>query len=877
MSAPLVVALLLAAPPAGWAWSPLNAPIPPAAGHPIDAFLDASLAARGLRPAPEADRRTLIRRVTFDLLGLPPTPEELDAFEADTRPDAYERLVERLLASPAYGERWARHWLDAARFGESHGFERDQPRDHAWRYRDFVVRALNDDLPYAEFARRQVAGDVLDPAPPDGPVASGFLVCGPSDEVGRVQKSDVMRQRVREEELEDIIAAVGQTFLGLTLNCARCHDHKFDPIPARDYYRLKAALEGAEPGNRPALPPAAEKARLDALRAASETLGRLDQRRAALDAAARERVRGGPAADTGLPVPLARWTFDGHARDAAGAMHGELVGSAKVEKGRLKLDGSEGFLRTAPLPRDVKAKTLEAWAALARLDQRGGGVLTLERHDGGTFDTLAFGERQPGQWLAGSDFFRRTRDVAAPPETAKPGTLVHVCVSYAEDGQVRLYRDGQPYGEPYRPDTPSPVAFAAGDARVLIGRRHTGGQNALFAGEVEEARLYDRALTQNEVAASFRAGPDRVSPAAIEAARAPAEREESAHLDSEIPRLRAEVARLTPQPMTYGVKPGGAVPPTFVLRRGEVTKPGERVAAGGLSLLPGSDFGLPPDAPDADRRRALAAWLTGRDNALFWRVAVNRVWQHHFGRGIVDTPNDFGNAGSKPTHPELLDALAAWFRNRGGSLKQLHRLILTSAVYRRSSRFDAEAARADAESRLLWRHPPRRLEGEALRDTMLAVGGNLNRQAGGPSFRPFTVTVFNATFYTPKDVDSAEFNRRTVYRMNVLSGRAPLLDALDCPEPSVKTPRRSVTTTPIQALALMNDPFVRRQAARLGERVRREAGDDAMSQADRAYRLALGRPPTSAEAGAAAELVREHGAAALGWVLFNSSEFLTLR
>ena len=622
-----------------WSFRPIVKLEPPAGrSNPIDSFLQKSLDEKGLKTSPPADRRTLIRRVTFDLTGLPPSPEEIEAFLADTSPEAWQTVVERLLASPRYGERWGRHWLDVARYTESQGFEYDRLRNNAWHYRDYVIKAFNDDKPYDQFMREQIAGDVLEPQTRDGIVAASLLVCGPFDQAGSGQANLTQRTVTREEELEDLIGVVGQSFLGLTINCARCHAHKFDPIPHEEYYRIKSVFEGIRHGERPV----ATAAELKSMRA---DIADLEKEIKSLDAKA--KVEG-----VGQDEFLARKK------------------QAEVERDRL---------------------------------------------------------------------VQSTREV-----------------TYA-------------------------------------GRRD--------------------------------------------------------------------------QP-----------PPTRRFKRGNVTMPQEVVTAGGLSAIDSlpADLGLAVDAPEASRRLRFAAWLTDPRNPLPSRVMVNRVWQWHFGQGLVTTPNDFGASGGRPTHPELLDWLAAEFVEQGWSIKILHRRIVTSAAYQQSSDFNPEAAAVDADDQLLWRLQPRRLEAEAVRDAMLASSGQLNLAMGGPGFRPFTTTEFNATFYHPVDRPEPEFNRRTVYRINVNSGKDPLLDSLDCPDPSVKTPRRGVTTTPLQALELMNNPFVQRQAAGLARRVSADGNDPAKS-IEQAYVLTLGRLPTAEEAARGKQVAEERGLESLCWVLLNSTEFIYVR
>jgi Protein of unknown function (DUF1553)/Protein of unknown function (DUF1549)/Concanavalin A-like lectin/glucanases superfamily len=888
----LLSSTLAAAEPEGadwWSLRKLTRPEPPAVKrkdwvrNPIDAFVLAALEARGLQPAPAADKASLLRRVTFDLIGLPPTPQEIDAFLKDDSPGAYAKVVDRLLASPHYGERWARHWLDVARFSESQGFEYDRIRDHAWRYRDYVVQSFNEDKPYPQFVKEQIAGDVIEPVSPNGIIATGFLTAGPWDEAGNGSVSKQVKARVREEELEDVIGTVGQTFMGLTVNCARCHDHKFDPILQKDYYRFKAAFEGVHYGNRPILTPDQSRQRDVETARVNKQIEEINGRLAALEHIGRDKARRDHSTLTVAerpPKPVARWAFETDAKDSIGGLHGTLMGGAVVENGRLKLNGKTAFMETAPLDQPIREKTLEAWVAPARLDQRGGGVLSLENKEGNPFDAIVYGERVIGRWMAGSEFYVRTRDLEGPPETVKPGELIHIAIVYAADNSISVYHNGELYAPPYLPaDAKATLrTYPAADSRLLLGLRHTGAGNGFFAGEIAEARLYDKALSATEVAESSKAGLDKVTAERITEALTPEQRQEHDRLMRELTASRDALKVMQSPPLAWCAVPS-VPPPTFLLKRGDVDKPGEQVVAGGLSAIkaPAPDFGLTADAPEGTRRLKLAEWLTNADNPLPARVMANRIWHHHFGRGIVATPNDFGFNGEEPTHPELLDWLASEFISQGWSVKKLQKLLVTSATYRQSSAYNAKAAEQDADDRSLWRFAPRRLEGEAVRDAMLAVSGQLNPQIGGPSFRPFTVTVFNSAFYTLTDSPDPEQNRRTLYRINVESAKSPLLEAFDCPDPSTKTPRRAVTTTPLQALALMNNSFVLRQARCFGERVRKEGGDDPETQVRLAYLLAFGRRPTKDEAERAAPLAKKYGPETLCWVLLNSSEFLYLR
>ncbi len=858
--------------PKSWAFKPLVLPAVPSTNrlvskNPIDAFIWSGLQAKGLKPAVEASRNTLIRRVTIDVTGLPPSPADVASFLADTKPGAYERLVDRLLASPQYGERYGRFWLDIARFGESHGYEYDNLRDNAWPYRDYVVRALNEDVPYDRFLTEQLAGDAISPA---APAATGFLVGGPMDEAGKAAPGLQVRLRAREEELEDMIGTVSQTCVALTVNCARCHDHKFDPIPQVDYYQMKAALTGVAPGERPLPstqpPPATDNT------SATERIKRTVQQLATLSASLT------PSVTKKLTVePILRWTFDGSANDAATSVGGMLTGGARIEAGHLTLPDTKSVYKSAPIAKMLTEKTLETWVTLDRLEQRGGSAFTIQTLNGVTFDGIVFGERVPNRWMAGSNGFARTQDVVASDEIAADLLPVQLVVTYAANGDVTLYRNGKLIGGPYRAAA-APQGFASYGWQAVFGLRHDGS-NTYLQGTIDEARLYDRALTAAEVDATYRTPP---AGCLIEPSNATGDAKLIAAWktlnDLLETRSRTQTRAITSD-RVYAATSTKAEP-TFLLARGDVNAPKHEVFPGAVSSVSAIPalFNIPANAVDSDRRKALAAWITDKRNPLTARVMVNRIWQWHFGTGIVSTPNDFGNTGEPPSNPKLLDWLAATFQsdNRYGkawSIKKMNRLILTSQTYRQASTSDAAAKRVDADNRLLWRFSPRRVEAEVIRDAMLAVAGNLNTSMGGPSFRPFTVSSYGSKFYALIDRDTPEFNRRSIYRMTVHSARNPLLEALDCPDPSSKTPKRNVSTTPTQALEMMNDAFVLRQARILAERVRKGAGTDAKKQCMAAVGLTLCRKPSQNELSKAASFLKSNTLEMYCWALLNSGEF----
>ena len=868
-----------------WSLQPLQDISPPAptsdwGRNAIDAFVLQRLQSEGLRPSSESDPRNLIRRLYFDLIGLPPTPEQVAAFVADPSEASYQIIVEDLLESRHFGERWGRHWLDVVRFGESDGFERNFQRENAWHYRDWVINALNDDMPYDEFVRMQLIGDQL-ASETDGAAATGFWVAGVHNTT--IGGSKRMKQLARQDEIEDVLATLGQTFVGLTFNCARCHDHKFDPITQAEYYQLASAISGLGYGER-IVPVPEEQAKLELL---YQHIAQQRADLAVIDIAARQKIIDasgtGEAIAPEPPAALARWEFDHDLKDSIGAMHGRAHGKARVEAGALILDG-ESFVETAVLPKDLVEKTLEAWIQLDDLDQRGGAAISIGSPEGGLFDAIVFGERDPKSWMPGSNNFLRSDSFGGDEESDAVSRPIHVAMVYQKDGTIIGYRDGIPYGRSIRMSEVQP--FQAHETEILFGLRHrpTGGDRNL-KGRIHRATLYDRALSPNEIAASAGNETDYVSETQLTASLDEATRTHRENLKARIAKLETDrehqAAKANRQMHTLTAGKGEI---TNVLLRGDPDNVGNVVSPAATNAVSGhaSDFGLAPDAAESQRRRKLAEWVTDENNPLFDRVIVNRMWHYHFGTGIVDTPNDFGFNGGRPSHPELLEYLASQFRSQGYRLKWLHRLIVTSSTYRQAAYGQPEsdwhvASSKDATNQLLWRGNVRRLEAESLRDAMLSVAGRLNDAAGGPSFKDVSVTLNNGTtYYEPIDVDGAEFFRRTIYRFNPRGERSALLDTFDCPDTASTAPRRSVTTTPLQSLSLMNNGLVLRMSDYFAGRILDDVGDNRDRQITRAWQLAIARDPNESERTLADKLVAEHGLAALCRGLFNVNEFVVL-
>jgi len=837
------------------------------ARDPVDAFILAELRARGLEPSPEADRRTLLRRLHFDLVGLPPTPEELEAFLADESPGAYEREVDRLLASARYGERWARHWLDVVHYADTHGYDKDKTRPNAWPYRDWVIRALNEDKPYADFVAEQLAGDVLYEDDPSAVVATGMLAAGPWDYVGHVElrEGTVDKKKTRNLDRDDVVTNVFSSFQSLTVHCARCHDHKFDPITQAEYYSLQSVFAGIERAEREydADP------EVGALRAA------LVGERDALQGSLREAKE------------LLDQEVERDARPSSIELRSARV-EAQASITQPDRTGSMGYHTemsyTADVPKwvqvDLGASSELEEVIIYPCDEVFGG------HPGPGFGLPAKIEVQvasapEGEWSTvgtwrGADAGIRHGDRPIHFHLAD-GTnaryvRVHVPVLWerTEDycfalAELEVLSSGE--------NIARGAAVAAKDSIEAGGR---WGKELLVDGvspwSPEMARL-------EELEGAWRALREELEPAASRSQRL----DDSSRLTA----VSTELSTLPPSSKVYAAAtsfqregsftppPGGAPRAVHRLERGDVTQPLEASAPGAVSALPHApaSFGLPEGSDESARRVALAEWISHPLNPLTWRSIVNRVWQYHFGRGLVDSPNDFGRMGVRPSHPELLDHLALRFRDGGGSFKELHRALVLSATYRQSSAHRAEAAAIDDGNRLLWRANRRRLEAEALRDSTLSVSGDLNLEMGGPGFQLFGFEDDHSPryLYAEADLEDTQTHRRSVYRFVVRSVPDPWMTSFDCADPSHCTPVRSETTTPLQALALMNDRFMLRQAERFAARVQAEAPRDPVSLA---ARLAWQREPEPAELRLLRGHEKEHSLAAVCRVLLNSNEFL---
>ncbi len=783
---------------AHWSFQPIRHPALPSVknikwpANPIDTFILAGLEAKGLSPNPPATKLELVRRVYYDLTGLPPSLAEVESFLADTSPQAYEKLVDKLLASPHYGEKWARQWLDLVRFAETTSYERDNVKPNAWRFRDYVIRAFNQDKPYDRFVREQLAGDELAPGDPDALIATGYYRLGIWDD----EPSD--RLQARYDGLDDLVATTGQVFLGLTLDCARCHNHKIDPIPQKDYYRMLAFFQnikeytgGGAADLRPIIPP-------DKKLAYEERLKEQEKRRNQIQASI-----------------------------------------TAIEKDFLRLHNKSSNAKLAGRDLDdLRYKYYrDSWQKLPDFS-------VLKHEDEG---------KLPGNLF---DLSPRTRDEAFG--FVFEGTLI-----VPETGSYTFFLDS---------DDGSRLTIAGKKVLEYDGIHGTGKVKKATV-TLDQGRLpikleYFQNLTDLGLAVAWSgSGFERRSLSAV-SKNAPADfaalfakegaRVLGAERMAEYKKLKKSLAS---QKNTDGMdmalcvtEAGPNAPETHILLRGNPNVPGEKVEPGFPEVISKTNpifSKLPADAKTSGRRIVLADWIVSKDNPLSARVIVNRVWQNHFGRGIVRSPNDFGFQGTRPTHPELLDWLASEFMANEWHFKALHRLILTSNTYQMSSKGDAKALAADPANDHFWRFDMRRLSAEEIRDSILAVSSNLNLKMYGPGVYPEIPKEVLAGQSVPGrgwgKSSPEEQARRSIYIHVKRSLLYPILESFDVAETDRSTPVRFATTQPTQALSMINGDFLHKQAKRFADRLRREADKTVDAQVRLALQLATSREPNTAE------------------------------
>ena len=789
-----------------WSFQPVKRPAVTKTGGEIDELVLAKLREKGLAPSPSADRATLIRRVYLVMHGMPPTPMETADFVNDTRTDAYARLVDRVLASPRYGERWARHWMDVVRYADTNGFETNRERKSAYHYRDYIIASLNSDKPYDKFIKEQIAGDAL-----GVDAATGFLVAGPHDIVKSPDINLTLMQR--QDELADMVNTTGTAFLGLTMGCARCHNHKFDPILQKDYYAMQAVFAGVNHGERALREKTAAAAGKELASLKSDETAKNAQ----LDALRKKAATAGNATAPTAPGKL---------RPPVNARLNE-----------------ETFPPTEAVA--VKFTILATNSAEPCIDE-------LEIYD-----------------ASGRNVALAEGGAIASASGTLPGHAIH---------KLEHINDGKTGNEH------SWISNTRGQGWVQIGFPAKARIQRIVWSRDRDVRFADRVPTQYRIEVAAESGKwttvasseDRQpfnakgDPgdffAKIPASEAAAARQ----LQADLAALKTRIDKFSENAWVGNFS--SAPERTYRLYRGEPMQKREVIAPDALTVT--GTLGLAVDEPDQQRRVRLADWIASPQNPLTARVLVNRLWHYTFGNGIVDTPSDFGANGSRPAHPELLDWLADEFVKGGWSIKHIQRLILMSATFRQSSAPRADAAAVDADGRYLWRYTPRRLEAEAIRDSMLAVSGALDLKMGGPGFYLMDVVTENVMHYFPKEKYTPAEYRRMVYLFRIRAAQDGVFGSFDCPDGGSVMAKRSRSNTPLQALNLFNSSFITQQSDLLAKRLRTEAGEAPDAQAAFAFRLFYARPPDAYEQRSSAEIIRAHGLQSFARALYNTSEFL---
>ena len=1044
-----------------WSWKPLKEIKVPVIDktNPIDRFIASKLKEHELLMSEEADRRVLIRRLYFDLWGMPPTPKEVNDFIKDSDPNAYRKLVDKLLLSPRYGERWARHWLDVVHYGETHGYDKDKPRPNAWPYRDYVIRAFNEDKPYSRFIKEQIAGDLLWPDTVDGIVATGFISAGPWDFIGHaeVPETKIDGKVARHLDRDDMVTTTMNTFTSLTVQCAQCHDHKRDPVTMEHYYSLQSVFAALDRADRPydvnsEIATKRQKLREEKKKTEQSIAANNKKIEASLSPEIVSLKKQIESIENRLKATKGdqkgrsdRYGYHSQVASAQGTtkwVQIDLGSQRKIDNvilagadeygfsdfgfpHRFRLETSNDsefsdsiiiadntgsdFQRPGSKPvlfkgneskaRYVRLTATKLWSRrmkgqpetndwifamgemavisdkellkvkeVTALDSIEGNkrwgksnltdgiygthslesLIGSEKSQSNGYHSAFAKEVNVRKWVQielpkiqsidkiviyparptdfqdtpGFGFPQRFKILLSDREDMEGADIIvnETESDYANPGEDPVVFDLDTKRARYirleatklnHPQGSQGPMLALSEMRIFSGSEEISRNARVTSLDTIDSGLWHRKNLVDGYT-SRQLIVDDVTEGLLKLAKLkPDESEndlnklrvrlkdlqkssidpeligENEKLTESLASINSGLNNLPKSKMVYAGTvhsgsgtfkgrghTGGKPRDIFVLHRGSVTDPRDPVKPGTVpGIVSGMphQFKLPEEHKEGDRRIALAEWISHRDNTLTWRSIVNRVWHYHFGRGIVDTPNDFGRIGAKPTHPELLDWLAVWFRDNGGSIKDLHRLILNSETYKQVSDHHPENATADISNKYLWRQNRRRLDAESLRDTVLYVSGKMNLQMGGPSFKDFVIEKPQHSphyQYHKYDPDDPSTHRRSVYRFIVRSQPQPFMDTFDCADPSQLVDKRGETTTALQALALLNNNFMVKMSERFAERI--SGNSDPVRTA---FELALSRVPSMDELVLLRSYAQRHGLAATCRIIFNLNEF----
>ena len=839
------------------------------AKNPIDYFIVSKLNEKKLSPSREAKRETLIRRLYFDIMGLPPTPDEIVEFVNDTNPLAYEQLVEKLLASPKYGERWARHWLDIVHYGDTHGYDKDKLRPNAWPYRDYVIRSFNIDKPYNRFVNEQVAGDALFPGTQDGFEATGFISAGPWDFIGHaeVPETKLDGRIARNIDRDAMVKNTMNTFISTTVQCARCHDHKFDEVNMTDYYRMQAIFSALDRADQEYYsdPEIAEKS-------ANLKKEIIHQKAILVSIESKIKTKGGEKLKK-LNIKLK-----------------ELR-----QKANAKARGEYGYHSQIAQKQDTIKWVQVDLGKATEINQ----VSLIGASD--SYNNIGDGFGFPIRYkieTSNDAEFRKNITIIADrshSDQSNPGVQPqHFSFPKVKNRYIRLTATKLAARS-------NDFILAMGEMQIenKLGENIAIGKNVISLDSIEAPIRWQRKNLVDNLYNGQAKNPD------LAQLISNTESEHTSLIDSIVSeeifskrkKAKATLAKAEerikslPKPKKVYVgkvhtgsgafrgtgNEGGKPRPIRILHRGDMSQPKQEVGPGTLRLTDkdNGQFELPNEHSESDRRIALARWLTQKDNPLTWRSIVNRIWQYHFGTGIVSTPNDFGRMGAKPTHPELLDWLALEFRDNGQSIKKLHRLILTSATYRQVSDTSVIHEKIDSQNRYLWRMNRRQLEAEALRDTVLFLSGKMNFQMYGPGFRNFILEHPEHSphyEYHKHDPEDIKVHRRSIYRFLVRSQQQPFMETLNCADPSQQVAKRNEAITALQSLAMLNNKLMVAMAKHFSDEVS-YSKKDIQTSVNEAFFRAIGRIPTAEESADLVNFSKLHGLSNTCRLLFNLNAF----